>query len=336
MKNMYLAAAIIASLAFAACSEDETGKADRAYQPIEIFGNINDVSNVQNTRATNTAWSENDCIGVTVDTPEENASGHAVDVYTNIQYQNAGGNAFRVVNSGSTDNNIRLKGEGEFSLCAYYPYTGENGALPETEGIISKKISGTDQSSAKQPSIDFLYAKATGIRAESPVTFAFSHQMAKIVLKFKATNGATLNDMKVYLKSLRLGGTFNVITGEAVAKPEATPNSELVVDVVKPAEGEEQSRMKPYVLENPREGYVASFCMLMIPQDVSGKLLFEVNLKDGRKFSHSAGNGEGLWEAGHQYIYNIGVGKAGLKVTIDEDSVLWDGEDENVEGTDIE
>ena len=52
MKNMYLATAMVVSLAFSACSDEESGKADRAYKPIEIFGNINEVvNNVQETRA---------------------------------------------------------------------------------------------------------------------------------------------------------------------------------------------------------------------------------------------------------------------------------------------
>ena len=50
MKNMYLAAAMVVSLAFSACSDEESGKADRAYKPIEIYGNINEVvNNVQET-----------------------------------------------------------------------------------------------------------------------------------------------------------------------------------------------------------------------------------------------------------------------------------------------
>lgn len=34
-------------------------------------------------------------------------------------------------------------------------------------------------------------------------------------------------------------------------------------------------------------------------------------------------------EGGHQYTYNVGVGKPGLKVTIEKDSVSWDGDDES-------
>ena len=200
MKNMYLAAVMLVSLAFSACSDEESGKADRAYKPIEIFGNIDEVlDNVQKSRAVGAAWTTDDRIGVTVEADENNATPNAVDTYINIQYRNENGNAFRVVNEGSTDNNIRLKGEGEFTLNAYYPYQGENGTLPGTEGVIAKTISGSDQAADKQPQIDFLFAKATGIRAEVPVTFDFSHKMTKIILKFKAPNGATLNNMKVYL-----------------------------------------------------------------------------------------------------------------------------------------
>lgn len=69
MKNMYLAAAMAVSLAFTACSDDESGKADRAYNPIEILGTINDATDVQNTRAVGSNWGVDDRIGVTVDGP---------------------------------------------------------------------------------------------------------------------------------------------------------------------------------------------------------------------------------------------------------------------------
>lgn len=37
MKNMYLAAAMVVSLAFSACSDEESGKADRAYKPSKFM-----------------------------------------------------------------------------------------------------------------------------------------------------------------------------------------------------------------------------------------------------------------------------------------------------------
>ena len=59
MKNMYLAAAMVVSLAFSACSDEESGKADRAYKPIEIYGNINEV--VNNVCLLYTSPSPRDC-----------------------------------------------------------------------------------------------------------------------------------------------------------------------------------------------------------------------------------------------------------------------------------
>ena len=112
------------------------------------------VNNVQETRAVGAAWGSDDRIGVTVEADEDNATANAVDTYINIQYCNETGGSFRVVNEGSTDNNIRLKGEGEFTLNAYYTYQGANGTLPGTEGVIAKTISGADQTT---DSTSFLY-----------------------------------------------------------------------------------------------------------------------------------------------------------------------------------
>ena len=295
MKNMYLAAAMVVSLVFSACSDEESGKADRAYKPIEIFGNINEVvNNVQETRAVGATWGSDDRIGVTVETDADNATANAVDTYINIQYRNEAGGAFRVVNEGSTDNNIRLKGEGEFTLNAYYPYQGTNGTLPGTEGVIAKTISGADQATDKQSQIDFLFAKATGVRAEAPVTFDFSHKMTKIILKFKATNGATLNNMKVYLKSLQLEGSFDVNTGVAVAKSGATPNSELSMYIVKPAEGE------------------MTASIILFPQDMPEKVLLEVRMNDETYTQYMPVQN---LESGHAYPYNVTFENPAMTIT---------------------
>lgn len=46
--------------------------------------------------------------------------------------------------------------------------------------------------------------------------------------------------------------------------------------------------MHPFVSE-VRKDYVASYQMLTVPQDMSGKLFFQVELKDGRKFAPYTG-----------------------------------------------
>ncbi len=57
-------------------------------------------------------------------------------------------------------------------------------------------------------------------------------------------------------------GSFNVTTGEAVAKSGATPNSELSMDIAKPAEGE------------------MTASIILFPQDMPEKVLLEVRMND--------------------------------------------------------
>ena len=155
-------------------------------------------------------------------------------------------------------------------------------------------------------------------RSERKLTF--HHGTVKLVINVKG-DGDTVSeeDLKDMVFSV------NAVTKGTMAEGK-----------LQSAVGVEAAVMKPYLLENAREGYAYSFQLLMIPQDMSGKLFFKVALKDGRNFGHTPGNGEGILEGGHQYTYNVGVGKPGLKVTIEKDSVLWDGDDEEVEGTDRE
>ena len=118
--------------------------------------------------------------------------------------------------------------------------------------------------------------------------------MIKIILKFKATNGATLNNMKVYLKSLQLEGSFNVTTGEAVAKSGATPNSELSMDIAKPAEGE------------------MTASIILFPQDMPEKVLLEVRMNDETYTQYMPVQN---LESGHAYPYNVTFENPAMTIT---------------------
>lgn len=261
MKNMY-AVAVMAAMVFASCGNDDvTGQPDQSSSPLQILGNISGMNEQPNSRAIDSAWGVDDRIGVTV---EENISGNDVDNYVNIQYRSEGGNAFRAVNEGSTDNNIYLKGDGAYSLYAYYPYTGENKTLPGTEGILTVNTKDEFQTVDKQPQIDFLFAQVDGIRKGSPVEFTFAHKMTKVVFKFKAINGATLNDMTCRLINLQLDGTFNVTTGEATASAEPIdPKRELKFMVAKP-DGDQQMTAS----------------IILLPQSIAEDVLLEVKMND--------------------------------------------------------
>ena len=108
--------------------------------------------------------------------------------------------------------------------------------------------------------------------------------MAKIILRFAAKNGATLNDMTVHLKSLQLEGTFNVNTGEAVAKEGSTPDSELTVDVAKPSEGE------------------MNVSIILFPQEMTESVLLEVRMNNETYTEYVPAQN---LLAGHAYPYNV-------------------------------
>lgn len=92
--------------------------------------------------------------------------------------------------------------------------------------------------------------------------------------------------------------------------------------------------IKPYAL-TPKEGYVYSLQLLMIPQDMSGKKFFKVVIGN-KDYYYTPATGEGILESGHQYTYNVGVGKPGLVVKLEDESVDWEGsDDENISSEDI-
>lgn len=192
---------------------------------------------------------------------------------------------------------------------------------PATETLLTEWSVAADQTTdeAYQKS-DFLFAYEK-MKFRSERKLKFRHGVVKLILNVKG-DGDTVKeeDMDGF-----------VLTVENAVNQGTITEGKLQIK-----EGISASAMKPYLLQTTREGYVASFQLLMLPQDMSGKLFFKVVLEDERVFTHTPGSGEGILESGHQYTYNIGVGKPGLKVTIEKNSVSWEGDDEHVEGTDIE
>ena len=191
---------------------------------------------------------------------------------------------------------------------------------PSSETLLTEWTVATDQTNEESyKNSDFLYAYEK-MKFRSERKLKFHHGTVKLIINVKG-DGDTVSEED--LKDM-------VFTVSAITKGTMTEGK------LQPAAGVEAIVMKPYKLEDARKGYIYSFQLLMVPQDMSGKSFFKVTLKDGRNFGHTPGNGEGLLEGGHQYTYNVGVGKPGLKVTIEKDSVSWDGDDEEVEGTDKE
>lgn len=188
-------------LILAGCGNDEySAPGTTPGKKMEIWGTINGAG----TRASRTAWGENDKIGVTV-------ASLADETTTNICYQyNGEGSPFTPV-----DNAIYFKASTETSLTlnAYYPYSGTVGVLEEPV----EYTTGTDrQTPAEQPKIDFMFATATVTGTNPSAAFAFNHQMSRLDFVFKRAAGisAGSENIKFTLRGLNLTGTFNPATGE--------------------------------------------------------------------------------------------------------------------------
>jgi len=268
MKNMYLMATL-ALLIFAGCSDDEYSGKDLPGTKAEIRGTINELA----TRASETSWTDGDCIGITV------VSGSDI----NIKYQASGADgAFSPVNGEGEDNTIYLKGSTGVTLNAYYPYTGENGTAP---GAIAVNTARDKQTAAEQPKIDFLFATGEGSRTSSTVNFSFDHKMSKLVFVFIAGDGTTLAGLKYTLSSLKLNGTFNTDTGEAQTGGTA---EDLAMNVALPGSGSMVSSL------------------ILLPQDID-ELNMELEMS-GKFYSSKI---EDLYMIkGYEYTYNVTINSA--------------------------
>lgn len=265
MKNMYVLA-ILVLLLFTGCSNDDYSGKDLAGTLAQIQGTINEAA----TRATETSWTDGDCIGVTV------TSGNNI----NIKYQQSGtGGTFTVVNGEGEDNAIYLKGSTGVTLTAYYPYTGENGTDP---GIIAVNTGNEKQTATAQPTIDFLFATAQGSRTEPNVNFRFDHKMSKLVFVFKADESVTLSDIQYTLDGLSLDGTFDTNTGNTLT---GASTADLTVNVATPGSGNMVSSL------------------ILLPQDVN-TLPLELEMA-GKYYTSSI---EDLFmAAGYEYTYNVTI-----------------------------
>lgn len=83
-------------------------------------------------------------------------------------------------------------------------------------------------------------------------------------------------------------------TGEAVAKSGATPNSELSMDIAKPAEGE------------------MTASIILFPQDMPEKVLLEVRMNDETYTQYMPVQN---LESGHAYPYNVTFENPAMTIT---------------------
>lgn len=218
---------VMAILLAAGCSEESDEPSGNASNAAIVTASIGKTDNVVSSRAANTVWDVDDCIGIST------SSVNGKTNYVNIRYKTNGSVFSPVRGAAGEDNTIYFQDKSPTTFTAYYPYEGANGTKPGSDGIITKELTVADQSPENLPAIDYLWAQQTAQSSNPKVDFRFSHRMSRLILNFKAGAGTALpNGLTYTLTQLATEGTFDTSTGEAkatgtVSKLENLPTSTI-------------------------------------------------------------------------------------------------------------
>ena len=276
MKQKLILAALLA-VSLAACTNDNDptvpGDGEVAARIVA------DIDNVA-TRASGTAWTTNDRIGIST-VPGTKTQ------YNNIPYIWDEGN-FKADDGGT----IYFQSPETVTFYAYYPYNENGGTVEAT----------TDAEAQKNlPAIDFLYASgATADKTDPTVRFtgeaSFRHCMSQITISLKEGDNMNFSNGKLEsytLNGLVLKGSFDSETGiaETTAEEQA---SALTMKI---------------------EGDYSPAPVILFPQETGGTIGLEVSV-EGETYNATLRIPEGKdgLQAGRHYIFPVTVKKTGLTV----------------------
>ena len=301
----FVALVAAAATLFGGCEKESDNTVDNTPVAARITSTIDDMT----TRAAGTAWAAGDAIGV---------SGRMEIVeYIHVKYvTTTGDGVFTVVNDAGQDNDIYFQDKNNVTFTAYYPYDGENGTAPGTNGIISKSITAAEQTADGQAKFDYLFATATGSSANPDVKFQFKHCMSRIILNFLPGNGiASLSDLTYTIDALALEGTFDTRTGATAG----TATGNLTLSVSNNASG-----MSSTLIVFPQQASGANISITMNGVDYTGTIDYPENADNGSTRE---------LRAGYSYTYNVKVNNGSLGIELADINEWGDGGNTDINTT---
>ena len=159
--RLFAVTSVIAAMFAAGCSEENNEPGGNVPNAAIITASVGKAGSVASTRASNTAWDADDCIGISASSAKGKTN------YVNIRYQ-TDGSVFRPVpGAAGEDNTLYFQDASPTEFTAYYPCEGANGTRPGSDGILTKPLTATDQSPENLPVIDYLWAQQTA-QSSSP------------------------------------------------------------------------------------------------------------------------------------------------------------------------
>lgn len=246
------------------------------------------------SRAVDSQWEEGDMIGITG------------SERTNVCYNTEDGDG--VFNVATSGDQIYFQDDNEATFNAYYPW---NNLDSETSAIVANTADQT-----LQKTFDFLWAQATGKKAQPNVNFNFAHSMAKVVFTIKAGKGVSAEELKTVLLSMggfRHTGTFNITDGTAtVDDNEAAEKWQFAGD----------DKTVSYLTLSDNE-LVCS--LILLPQKFEEPLSFFASLAEndlaakidftGANSEKDGDDAENEWVAGRQYNLTLTLNRT--QITLD-------------------
>lgn len=223
-------------------------------------------------------WESGDAIGIYMfDTEDKNILNEAL----NVQYTTIG--------SGLTVNFSSNPGiaiyDAPTNFVAYYPYTTATDAIDATAALYKVDLSNqSDDISAH----DLMWAKATNQSTDAllagGLAFTFRHQL--VLLRVKITNENVSNVTSITVGGMNTTATFNLIDGKLT----------------------NMDTQKSIALQKTGD---KSFIGIMLPtEELINKLSLTI-MADGGKYQYTVPEGSKIdkFMAGHEYTFNINVGK---------------------------
>lgn len=307
-KNRLTIPGLLALLVWVAgCSNDEPATSDN----VPVAAQVNATIDGTLTRASDTQWAGEDCIGIT-------STGGGTE-YVNVPYSYKERDAkFQPDGAGIYFQSIDL-----VTFDAYYPFTGTQGAAA---GIINVSTDADYQAADKQSNIDFLFAEgATGSQDSPTINFteaaAFKHCMSQITLTFKEGSDIDFESESLQSYSLKLiclDGTFDTATGQTKIDESQGKNT-LTISL-------------DNVTVNSDGSVVAS--VILLPQDVQGKIDMEVVVSGNTYYAILVlPDSKQTLDSGYNYTWPVTVSKTAVSVGTAEITKWEEVKGDNVNAT---
>lgn len=284
-RNYSLLAGAMLTLAFASCSNDGIENV-----PLEkpVAAQVTAAIDGVVTRAADASWGSGDAIGISCSSTYTN--------YTNMKYVTINGDG-NFIHEGGAASGIFFQGTEDVTFSAYYPFTGTEGSVPGSEGVIT----GSTTTQTNQKNFDYLYAgNVTANYQSHTISFTegnkFLHKMTRLILVIETSAAAGFNASDVTsgtysISGIKHNGTFNTKTGEATVTGETTDDWEITATATDN--------------DNKR-----TYSMILYPHS-SPALKFKATIGDQ---TYSADIKPAL-AASTSYTYTITVKKEGLTVS---------------------